>query len=302
MNALQGFEGLFNVGEPSGAGGLKVFPLFPTGPVALSLRTLREEIASGSARVEETDAGEGPWFRSLSLLNGSAQAVLVSDGDMLTAGLQDRIVDTPRVVRPGVRVTLQVSCVEAGRSSQGERADLVSAERAAEPSVRRKRALHSLRGERPGQQETWAHVAELRGGRGHSDGSGSLAERSGLDERAAATAALLPAAYGATGLAVARNTTRGARVVLLEWYADPVACACAWGPLVRGVAMDVHQPTADVRISRTELRGVVARVKAARAREEVFAEGDRVTWLSEGAMVGHAVALGERLAQVALLA
>lgn len=298
MNALQGFEGPFNVGEPSGAGGLKVFPLFPTGPVALSVRTLREVIAAGSARVEETDAGEGPWFRSLSLLNESAQAVLVSDGDLLTAGLQDRIVDTPRVVRPGLRVTLQVSCVEAGRSSQGARSDLVTAE----PSVRRKRALYSLRGERPGQEETWAHVAELRDGRGHHDGSGSLAERSGLDERAAATAARLPAVYGATGLAIARNTTRGARVVLLEWYADPLACASAWGALVRGVAMDVHQPTADVRISRTELRGVVARVKAARAREEVFAEGDRVTWLSEGAMVGHAVALGERLAHVALLA
>ncbi|MDB4930540.1 MAG: hypothetical protein JWM10_3024, partial [Myxococcaceae bacterium] len=123
-----------------------------------------------------------------------------------------------------------------------------------------------------------------------------------LDERAAATAARLPAAYGATGLAVARNTTRGARVVLLEWFADPAACASAWGALVRGVAMDVHQPTADVRISRTELRDVVARVKAATMRAEVFAEGDRVTWLSEGAMVGHAVALGERLAHVALLA
>ncbi len=302
MDALHGFEGLFNVGEPSGAGGLKVFPLFPTGPVVLPVRTLREVIAAGGARVEETDAGEGPWFRALSLLNESAQTVLVSDGDLLTAGLQDRIVDTPRVVRPGVRVTLLVSCVEAGRSSRGERADLVVAERAAEPSVRRKRALHALRGERPSQEETWAHVAELRGGRGHHDGSGSLAERSGLDERAAATAALLPAAYGATGLAVARNTTRGARVVLLEWFADPVACASAWESLVRGVAMDVHQPTADVRISRTELRSVVGRVKTATAREEVFAEGDRVTWLSEGAMVGHAVALGERLAHVALLA
>ncbi|MDB4931038.1 MAG: hypothetical protein JWM10_3522, partial [Myxococcaceae bacterium] len=180
MEALQTFEGLFNVGEPSGAGGLKVFPLFPTGPVALPVRTLREVIAAGSARVEETDAGEGPWFRALSLLNESAQAVLVSDGDLLTAGLQDRIVDTPRVVRPGVRVTLRVSCVEAGRSSRGKRADLVTAERAAEPSFRRKRALHALRGQRPSQEETWAHVAELRGGRGHRDGSGSLAERSGL--------------------------------------------------------------------------------------------------------------------------
>jgi hypothetical protein len=66
--------------------------------------------------------------------------------------------------------------------------------------------------------------------------------------------------------------------------------------------MDVHPPTADVGISRKELRGVVARVKAATAREEVFAEGDRVTWPSEGAMVGHAVALGERHAYVALLA
>jgi len=302
MQALHGFEALFNVGEPKGAGGLKVFPLFPTGPVALPVRTLRDVIAAGSARVEETDAGEGPWFRALSLLNESAHAVLVSDGDLLTAGLQDRIVDTPRAVRPGARVTLRVSCVEAGRSTRGERADLVAADRAAEPSVRRKRALHATRGERPSQEETWAHVAELRGARGHRDASGSLAERSGLDERAAATAALLPAAYGATGLAIARNTTRGARVVLLEWFADPAACASAWGALVRGVAMDVHQPTADVRISRTELRGVVARVKAAIVREEVFAEGDRVTWLSEGAMVGHALALGERLAHVALLA
>jgi len=302
MNALHGFEGLFNVGEPAGAGGLKVFPLFPTGPVALPLRTLRDALAAGSARVEETDAGEGPWFRALSLHNESAHAVLVSDGDLLTAGLQDRIVDTARVVRPGLRVTLRVSCVEAGRSVRGERADLVTAERAAEPSVRRRRALHSLRGERPSQEETWAYVAELRGGRGQRDGSGSLAERSGLDERSAVTAARLPAVYGATGLAVARNTTRGARVVLLEWFVDPVACASAWGALVRGVAMDVHHPNADVKISRTELRGVVARVKAATTREEGFAEGDRVTWLSEGAMVGHAVALGERLAQVALLA
>jgi hypothetical protein len=125
------------------------------------------------------------------------------------------------VVRAGLRVTLRVSCVEEGRSSRGERADLVAADRAAEPSVRRKRALHALRGERPRQEETWAHVAEVRGVRGHCDGSGSLAERLGLDERAAAMAALLPAAYGATGLAVARNTTRGARVVLLEWFADP---------------------------------------------------------------------------------
>lgn len=302
MDALHRFEDLFNVGEPVGAGGLKVFPLFPTGPVALPVRTLRDTLAAGSARVEETDAEEGPWFRALSLHNESAQTVLVSDGDLLTAGLQDRLVDTPRAVRPGLRVTLRVSCVEAGRSVQGERADLVTAERAAEPSVRRKRALHALRGERPDQEETWAHVAQLRVERGQRDGSGSLAERSGLDERAADTSARLPAVYGATGLAVARSTTRGPRVVLLEWFADPVACASAWGALVRGVAMDVHHPTADVKISRTELRRMVARVKAAKVREEAFAEGDRLVWLSEGAMVGHAVALGERLAHVALLA
>jgi hypothetical protein len=302
MDMLQGFGDLFNVGEPSGAGGLKVFPLFPTGPVVMPLRTLREVVALGGARVEETDPADGAWFRALSLVNESAQVVLVSDGDLLTAGRQDRLVDTPRAVRPGARVTLQVSCVEAGRSSSVERADLVAAERAAEPAVRRRRLLRSMRGERPDQQETWEHVAELRGARGHRDGAGSLAERSGLDERAAETVRRLPAAYGATGVAVARNTSRGARMVLLEWFADPVACASAWGALVHSVAMEVHAPTADVTISRTELRRAVARAASAVVREEAFAEGDRVAWVGgTEAMTGCAVALGKQLVNVALV-
>jgi hypothetical protein len=303
MDMLQGFGDLFNVGEPSGAGGLKVFPLFPMGPAAILLRTLRDVVGDGSARVEEAaDGSGGPWFRALSLVNESAHVVLVSDGDLLTAGLQDRIVDTPRGVRPGGRVTLQVSCVEAGRSSRRDRADLVTAERAAEPSVRRRRMLRSLGGGRPDQQATWDHVAELRGARGHRDGGGSLAERSALDERAAAIAARLPLAYGATGLAVARNTSQGARVVLLEWFADPAACLSAWAPLVRSAAMEVRHPEVDVKISRTELRRAVARATSAVVREEAFAEGDRVAWIGgTAAMTGHAVALGKHLVNVALV-
>lgn len=269
-----------NLGEPTEHGGWKLFPMFPVEAPKHRLRTVGSAVAQGLALIEELPTG--PSVRSLQLSNRADLPVLVREGDLLTSGLQDRIVDRPVLVSAGASVELPVSCVEQGRWSQRDRKDFAVSPFAADVTLRHRRMTLSRKKTSAPQSETWKHVATRRRTLGHADESGSMAEAQQREvERVEKLSKRFPAVYGAAGLVLCHATPQGARVALMEWFADPTACAEAWEGLVRSALSSVQVQGETPRISRTELRSLWA----------AFSEADG--WSTEdeglGAMAGFSM-------------
>lgn len=246
-----------NLGEPTVHGGWKFFPMFPVEAPKHRLRTVGAAVAQGLTLIEELPAG--PSVRALQLSNRGDLPVLVREGDLLTSGLQDRIVDRPALVSAGASVELPVSCVEQGRWSQRDRKDFAVSPFAADVTLRHRRMTLSRMKSSAPQSETWKHVATRRRALGHADESGSMAEAQQREvERVEALAKRFPAVYGAAGLVLCHATPQGARMALMEWFADPAACAEAWQGLVRSALSSVRVQGENPRISRTELRSLWA--------------------------------------------
>lgn len=265
--ALAALFAYVNVGEPMSARGWKLFPLFPMTAPTMRLRSVRSAVAEGRARVEERP--DAPSVRELVLRNLSDAPVLVRDGDLFVAGMQDRVADRPLVVAANAHAEVPVSCVEAGRWVTCDRADFAVAPFDADLAVRHARRAETAFGDRPDQQRTWSAVASHRNARGLTDPSGSLAASQAaasavVDE----TVAALPKVYGAAGLALCRNTPHGPRVAEVTWYADPALCEETWEPTVRAAVASLPAGNHAPKVSRTELRALFARFVAADARRD----------------------------------
>ena len=105
------------VGEPLTGGPLSVAPLYagnrsdaPDQPLAYE--TLAAAIAAGHVTITELP---DPSVPTLQLLNRSSLAILLIDGDEVTGGQQNRVVNTTLLVPPKTAFALPVSCVEHGR-------------------------------------------------------------------------------------------------------------------------------------------------------------------------------------------
>ena len=116
-DTLTRWLGQIRVGDPLAAGPLSVAPLYAREPEAagaprITYQTLAAAIAAGSVAITEQPQ---PTVPTLQLLNRSPLAILIIDGDEVTGGQQNRVVNTTLLVPPKTLFHLPVSCVEAGR-------------------------------------------------------------------------------------------------------------------------------------------------------------------------------------------
>lgn len=82
-------------------------------PTLSEILLLEEALHAGFFHITETGAsGQVPF---LQVINEGERPVLILDGEELVGGKQNRIVNTSILVLPGRRITIPVSCMEAGR-------------------------------------------------------------------------------------------------------------------------------------------------------------------------------------------
>jgi hypothetical protein len=256
------FAESFNIGEPTVAGGLKVFPLYPLHPAAVEVALLADAVAHNDATIAEDAHAEGPWFRRVVIENRGEIALLVRDGDLLLGGMQDRTAERSCVVPAHARVTVPALCVEQRRSHYAGREDFTVSRTSADPELRSTRVSASMRGESL-QDLTWDGVATRRSARGIADGGGSLRE---VEEREAARLqeieAKLPPVHLACGVAIAWTGRKGIEVHV-EVFGNAQACTAAWPGLVRAAAQCTGAKARPPRVSRTELRKLFREASAA---------------------------------------
>ena len=241
------------IGEPTAAGGLKVFPLYPLRPAALDITLLADAVAHNDATIAEDAEAEGPWYRRVVIDNRGNVAVLVRDGDLLLGGMQDRTAERSCVIPAHARVTLPTLCVEQRRSHYGERKDFAVSRTSADPELRSSRVSASVRGA-PLQGLTWEMVAARRKSKGIADGAGSLREvEEGEAARLKEIERKLPPVPLACGVAIAWTGRKGVELHV-EVFGSARSCAAAWPGLVRGAAQCAQPEAHAPRVSRMGLR------------------------------------------------
>ena len=253
MDFARQFEKL-NIGEPTTAGELKVFPLYPLHPGSLDVVLLADAVAHNEATIAEDAHAEGPWYRTVVIDNRGKVAALVRDGDLLLGGMQDRTAERSCVISSQTRVTVPALCVEQRRSHYAGREDFAVSRTSADPELRSTRISASMHGQ-PLQEVTWSGVATRRKSAGIADSSGSLRDvEEGETARLKDIEARLPPVHLACGVAIAWTGRGGAMALHVELFGDARACAGAWPGLVRAAAQCTRPKARAPRMSRTELR------------------------------------------------
>lgn len=236
------------IGPADTSGPLAVFPVFSAAGRA-AYRPWRSAAGLGGA-VRERDGAAS--VRDLVVANATGDALLVTEGELLFGGRQDRVADASVLVAARTSVLLPVSCVEAGRwSGPWPIAAVVPGRSVAPPALRRQVAAGvASHASRPGngppradQCRVWEEVARMFGPAGVTSATASVREvLAARRAPIARLAAAIPARPGQTG-AVA---TIGGRIVALDWVSRPEVFAALHGPLVAGYAHDALDDDAPV--------------------------------------------------------
>ena len=104
-----------DLGPPQTFKNLAVFPLFGRDDAPPDYLTLDEALDAGAARISEvSESGSVP---ELCFVNGSAEQILLVDGEELVGARQNRILNLSILVGARQTVVIPVSCVERGRWS-----------------------------------------------------------------------------------------------------------------------------------------------------------------------------------------
>ncbi len=128
------------------------------------LETLDQALNKGTVRVKETsEAGEVPF---LSIQNMIDVPILILDGEEVTGGKQDRIVNASIIIPSNTVIKVPVSCVESGRWHYQQR-DFQSGNsifRAKSRAVQKESVTASLRQHGTyysDQRAVWREVGEI---------------------------------------------------------------------------------------------------------------------------------------------
>lgn len=101
------------IGTPTSAGGLTMYPLHA--PFAGAFDYLLLDDALGSGLAEVTEVSESGSVPKLRFRNKAEKDILLVDGEELIGAKQNRILNVSVLVGAGQEVDIPVSCVEAGR-------------------------------------------------------------------------------------------------------------------------------------------------------------------------------------------
>ena len=154
-----------------------VIPIIGGPPSAIAYRSLADALRSKSLRITEvTDSGSVP---NLAVINESDQPVLLIDGEEVAGAKQNRTLNTTILVPAHSKLTIPVSCTEAGRWGYRSREFSDSATLAARGiRLKKNRAVqYSLRhngGHRANQREIWSSIADLHSDLGSSSPTSAM--------------------------------------------------------------------------------------------------------------------------------
>ena len=151
------------VGEPAVSGALAVFPLFGPAP-RLEYLSLAEGRKRGAA-VHELDRGAS--VNDLVVDNPTDTPLLLFEGEEVLGAQQNRTFDVSVLAPPHRKLTVPVSCVEAGRWESARHAEVLRpAPQTAYPRLRRMKAMQVRERvavgleARANQMAVWEEVAE----------------------------------------------------------------------------------------------------------------------------------------------
>jgi hypothetical protein len=279
------------VGEPVRCDGLAVFPLFaePSGGVDYALSD--EAINEGSVTVEEvSEAGSVP---DLSVENKGDVRVLFLEGEELVGAKQNRILNTSVLVAAHSKITIPVSCVEAGR--WGYRSRFFGSSGSHSPSRLRyavkasvSRSVRAKRGHRSDQGGVWREVARQQSALKASSGTGAMSDTfEAHRKRVEEAQERLQYVEGAIGAAV----VVGGKVVSCDLFDKPATCRKVWKRLLSGVVLDALESGAEQKPAEaTDVERVVKGLSGLSWEPaDPVGEGEELRASSEGG--DHASAL-----------
>ena len=227
------------VGPAQQAGSLTVHPLLRVADPGLEYRSFAQAVAEGFV-IRELE--ERASVNDLLVVNPLDVPVLLYDGEEVCGAQQDRTLDRTVLVPAGARITVPVSCVEAGRwdGLRHQEAFRPGAQ-AAYPALRalknRQSSAAAAAGHdsRADQGAVWDEVATMSGRRGAASDTGAMGDV--FRHEGAALDAIVES--------VPRNEHQVGAVALIDGQVavvDHVSRTDVWAalhrPLVRGYALD----------------------------------------------------------------
>ncbi|HSD60205.1 MAG TPA: DUF6569 family protein [Burkholderiales bacterium] len=283
------------LGEAVGLHNLLVFPLMADGASEPGYLTLDEALEGGHARVTETsEAGHVPELR---FENDSAFKILLVDGEELVGAKQNRVLNLTILVGAGQKLTIPVSCVEAGRWSYrshrfgSAKRKLFAKARAAK--LRSVSANLRERGMRTSDQSrVWQDIAEKAEFLDVASETGAAGDI--YEQRQAELADYEQAIEARPGQAGAVFAI-GGRVVGAELFDSPATFAKHLKTLVSSYALDamVEPPAPGVPVGLEQVRAFLRRMEQTAVRRvNALGEGEDLRLSGEGLEGGALYAEG----------
>jgi len=261
-----------SVGSPITRAGTSFFPVY--------MHQAAPSVLTGpDSRLQVTER-PGASVPTLVVVNPNGSPVLITEGETLNGGWQNRVVNVSVLVPAATEIDIPVSCVEAGRwggqrefgrrGPKAPRRVRRGATMSVTDNLRLSQSRHSDQG------AVWQAVdyeLQANGIDAPTRAVEDLAERERRDHRLADSIAELCARGplpGQCGIVVAH----GRHVVAAEVYGSPELLAASWESLVRGFLLEAGG----------ELKGTPSATKALRFLEKA---AKRVVAVSDGVGLGR---------------
>lgn len=301
MKAIETLLSSLNIGEPTVAGGMAVYPVFREDAGSMKYLLLDEALGGNLAHV--TEVSESGHVPELLFENGSQEPVLLVDGDELIGARQNRIVNITILVGAGKKLVIPVSCVEQGRWSYRSR-NFASANRSLFASARAKKmeavsmSMRRSQSRRADQGEIWNDISAKMAERNVASDTYAMSDiYENLERDLRRTEQSFAIQRGQSGAVFAS----GGRVAGIELFDSPEAFAKCFGKTVRAYAMDVPQDAApvDTKAALADVRQFLQEmIGAVTERYAALGEGEDVR-LSGADVSGGALVNGERVVHLA---
>ncbi|MBN8868242.1 MAG: hypothetical protein J0H66_00005 [Solirubrobacterales bacterium] len=227
------------LGEPTASGPLTIHSVFGPEP-GVPYVSLKQAIERGNLTVKELPGGAS--VRDLVVENSGRHNVLVFEGEEVLGAQQNRTFDISVLVPSGARLTVPVSCVEAGRwDGRRHRESFAAAPQTADPGMRSDKVRQSTRNRiagletRADQAAVWGRVEERSQTLGVSSPTASMHDvyESRRARLAEITAGIEPCEGQIGMVAVA-----GGEIIAFDLISRPEVFEQMFQPLLQGYALD----------------------------------------------------------------
>jgi hypothetical protein len=291
-----------HIGKPISHGSLTVFPLFSENHRPIDYLLSDEAMEAGTVTVGEvTDQGSVP---ELFVENKGDRRALFIEGEQLVGAKQNRILNTTVLVPAKAKLTLPVSCVEAGRWRRSS--VFFSSSKTGSPYRLRhglkssvSRSLKEKQGHRSDQGKVWDDVQKQQSALGVTSGTSAMSDTyEKYEENLAQAQKALQYVTGACGLAVAI----GSQVVTADLFDKPATCQKLWDKLLSGMVLDALMEKAQATPDESQVEKMVNEARnAAWTQTEAVGEGQEYRAEFDG-KVGSALVLDGSLVHGSLVA